>query len=116
MDVDAKSGSAALSVDSANIRTRAKEEHLVVAVSGHDLVHGHRSVFVVGVGSHHEGPPPQGVYGVEHDGMVPDKSHHVVRELLGGLDVRREGSTGTLEDTAGSEWTASWLMLLLHLN
>lgn len=116
MDVNAKSGSAALSVNSVNIRTCAKEEHLVVAVGGNDLVHGHRSVFVVGVGPHHEGPPPHGVYGVEHDGMVPHKSHHVVRELLGGLDVRREGSTGTLEDTGGSERTVSWVMLFLHLN
>lgn len=79
------------------IHTCAQEEHLVVAVSSHDLVHCHRCVFVVGVGPDHQRSPPHWVDGVEHDWMVPYECHHVVWELLRCLDVRCEGSTGTLE-------------------
>lgn len=82
-------------------RTCAKEEHLVVAVGGRHLVHRHRGVLVVGVGPDHQGASPHRVDGVEHDGVVPHEGHHVVRELLGGLDVRGEGSAGTLGEGIG---------------
>lgn len=70
---------------------------MVVPVGSHDLVHGHRRVFVVGVGPDHQRSPPHWVDGVEHDRMVPYEGHHVVWELLCCLDVGCEGSARTLE-------------------
>lgn len=83
------------------MHTCAKEEHLVNAVGSHNLVHGHRCVFVVSVGTNHQGSPPHRVDGIEHDRMVSHKGHHVVGELLCCLNVRREGSTGALEKQTG---------------
>lgn len=78
--------------------TCAQEEHLVVPIGSHHLVHGHRCVFVVSVGPDHQGSPPHWVDGVEHDRMVPYEGHDVIWELLCCLDVRCEGSTRTLEE------------------
>lgn len=77
--------------------TCAQEENLVIAVSSRHLVHRHRSILVVGVGPDHKGAPPYWVDGVKHDGVVPHKGHHVVWELLSGLDFRGESSTWTLD-------------------
>lgn len=78
-------------------RTCSQEEDLVVAISSNNLVNNHRCVFVLSVGADHQGSPSHRVDGVEHDWMVPHKVHHVVRELFGCVDVRRESSSRTLE-------------------
>lgn len=82
-----------------NCRTRtcAKEEHLVVAVSGHDLVHSHCRVFIISIRTNHQGSPPHRIDGVKHYRMVADKGHHIIWELLCCLNVRCEGSTRTLQ-------------------
>lgn len=81
--------------------TCAQEQHLVAAVGGHHLVRRHRRVPVGGVGPHQQRSAPQRVDGVEHERVVPHEGHHVVGELLGGLDVRREGSAGALRTRKG---------------
>ena len=80
-----------------SVQTCAQEEDLVVAVCGGHLVHSDGGVLVVRLRSDHQGPPAHGVDRIEHDRVVPDKRHHVVRELLGALNVRGEGSAWTLE-------------------
>ncbi len=80
-----------------SIRTCSEEQHLVVAVGSHDLVHGNWCVFVVGVGSNHQRSPAHRVDWVEHYWVVPHKGHHIIGELLCCMDVGCEGSTGTLE-------------------
>lgn len=78
------------------VHTCAEEEHLVVAVSSHDLVHCHWRVFVVSVGPDHQRSPSHRVDGVEHDRVIPHKGHYIVWELLCCLDVGCEGSARTL--------------------
>lgn len=80
-----------------SILTCPQEEYLVVAIRCHDLVHGHGRVSVLGVGANHQGSPPYWVNGVEHNRVISNKRHHIVRELLCCLDVRSEGSTRALK-------------------
>lgn len=80
-----------------SVQTCAQEEDLVVPVCGGHLVHSDGGVLVVSLRSDHQGPPAHGVDRIEHDRVVPDKRHHIVRELLGALNVRGEGSAWTLE-------------------
>ena len=83
---------------------------MVVAVGGDDLVHRHRCVFVVGVGPNHQRSPPDWVDGVEHDRVVAHEGHHVVWELLRRLDVRREGSAGTLQKQKEKSVSDLWII------
>ena len=89
---------------------------MVVAVGSHDLVHGHRRVFVVRIGPDHKRSPPHWVDGVEHDRMVPYEGHHVVWELLCCLDVRCESSARTLvSETTGFMLQTNVKMLVIDL-
>lgn len=78
--------------------TCAQEQDLVVPVCGWDLIHRYRSVFVVGMRSHHKGFPSHRIDGVKHDRVIPHKRHYIIWKLFSALDVRGERTTRTLAE------------------
>lgn len=103
--------------------TCAQEQDLVLAVGCSDLIDSDGGVFVVSMCPHEQRPPAHGVDGIEHDRVVPDERHHIVRELFGALDVGRKSSPRTLEQRnkgtggeGGGDWTQKFQRVKVNMH
>ena len=76
--------------------TCSKKQDVISSICSIDSVNSYLCILVVSACPNDQWPPVDWVDGIKHQGVVPDKGHHVIWKLLGCPYVGCEGSSRTL--------------------